>query len=685
MNKNDITKSNFSKIFDEASYLQSEEGETPISDSIKNETDRYTQLEKHATGGHKIIYKCHDEFTDRFVALALPLDSSDHKKEELFLREGRINSLLQHPNIIPIYDMGYRENQPFFSMKFIQGKTLASLIQEQEKSTQPRHSRNELIDIFLKVCDAISYCHSRGIAHLDLKPENICIDEYGEVYVCDWGLAIILDDSVHLDESFPEVEKYSLNSIHEDKLTLDGYLKGTPGYMAPEQSHLMKEKKGLHSDIFSLGAILYTLLTSKPPFKEDNIELTLQKTIKGDFVSPSRLADNLPAQLELICLKSLQVPLNQRYKSVEELKNDILAFRNGYAISAEKNSNLKIFSLLVKRNKALFSTISLAFLFISLSTFFFTTHLKDSRNKAFALAEKFRLKTEESDQRGVLLSQKLYTDALEHFEQDNFEKAIELVDYSLQLKTDNNAALELRGQLFFIQGNFPESMRLLEELNDRDPYSEFILDYTKNNQSPKTMKSFHLLILKINENFGIFNSLTSDLVHYKIYSNLTYQERLELASLLLPTFNKLEKIDLKYDPQLKLLDLSNNPQLVFPYMLQKFPAEKADFSNTSIVNFITFRSMPLISLNVNSTQITSLETFPHNSIRELSIAHTKIRDLTPIRSSTLQSLDIRGLKILNHRELLQMSYLKTLITSPDQLDPEVKQVLSRRLTLIEKD
>ncbi|MDD7986691.1 protein kinase [Lentisphaera marina] len=685
MNKNVVTNNNFSKIFDEATALYSDEVETPISDSIKNEADRYTQLKKHATGGHKVIYQCHDEYTDRTVALALPRDSCDHKKEEIFLREGRINSLLQHPNIIPIYDMGYRNGSPFFSMKFIQGKTLADIIEEGKTEKNIALDRNELIDIFLKVCDAIAFCHSKGIAHLDLKPENICIDEYGEVYVCDWGLAIILDDSIPLDESFPEVEKYSLNSIHEDKLTLDGYLKGTPGYMAPEQSPLMDEQKGIHSDIFSLGAILYTLLTYKKPFTAKTIELTLQKTVNGDFVSPSSFVNNLPAQLELICLQSLKVPLDQRYQSVDELKNDIQAFRNGYAISAEKNSNIKILSLLIKRNKALFLTVFIAFIIISLSTLFFTINLKKSEKHALALAEKFRLKTEESQERGGLLSNKLYGDALIHFEADNFDKAIDLLNYSLQLDANNLLAKELLGKLYFISEEYDQALNLLTDLEPKDKFSQFIINYSSKNQAPQTIDEFYQLNLIINKVFGSYNHHSSNLIHYKIYSDLNYQERLELASLLLPIYNKNHSINLKYDHESKLLDLSDNPNLLSPYMLQNFPAQKADFSHTSIVNFITFRSMPLLSLDVSSTPLTSLESFSNNSIRELYIANTKIRDLSSLRSSTLQVLDIRGLKLLNSRDLLHMSYLKTLITSPGQLDPDVKKLLSTRLKLIEKN
>ncbi|WDE95440.1 serine/threonine-protein kinase [Lentisphaera profundi] len=685
MNKNEITNNNFSKIFDEANSLLVDEAETPIIDSIKNEADRYSQLQEHAVGGHKIIYKCHDEYTDRFVALALLKDSCDHKKEELFLREGRINSLLQHPNIIPVYDMGFRNNSPFFTMKFIQGQTLGSLIKNLAMANQETCQRNELIDIFLKVCDAIAYCHSNGIAHLDLKPDNICIDEYGEVYVCDWGLAIVLDDSAYRDDAFSDLDKYSLNSIHQENQTIDGYLKGTPGYMAPEQTPLMKENKGRHSDIFSLGAMLYTILTLKKPFPADSIELILQKTVQGDFTYPSTLIKNLPAQLELICLKALQVPLDQRYASVEDFKNDILAFRNGFAISAEKNSNLKIVSLLIKRNKALVISLFLALVIISTSTFLFTVNLKKSKNTAIALAEKFRQKTQESDLRGSLLAKKIFADAKIQFQNDQFYQALELVNYSLELNPNNSLAKELKGLLCFITEDYPTALSSLSPLSKKDHFSQFILDYLSENQAPKSIEDFYKLTTKVNEEFGISNTLSSDLLHHKIYSKLTYQERLQLASLLLALSNADNEISLNYDAPTKYLSLANNPTLVQPYMLQNFPAQKADFSNTSIVNFITFRSMPLLSLNVSSTQIADLESLSNTSLRELYIAHTKIRDLSPLRNSTLQVLDIRGLEILDYRSLFSMQQLKTLITSPGQIDLKLKKKLNWRIKIIEKD
>ena len=678
MNSNKIIKNNFSKIFDEAEDLVSDKKSTPIIDSLKSENERYTDFCEHAQGGNKIIYKCHDEYTDRKVALALLKDISDSKKEETFLREGRITSLLQHPNVIPVYDMGFRKNKPFFTMKFIQGKSLGEIIEDLRNGSEPDFTRSQLLDIFLRICDAISYAHSHGIAHLDLKPDNICIDPHGEVYVCDWGLAIILDSSEFADASFPELDKYTLNSIHQDKMTIDGYIKGTPGYMAPEQTGYTKKKKGPHSDIFSLGAILYTILTHRKPFAADSLKQIIQKTIEGDFALPSSFDNDLPSQLELICLKSLSVPLEERYASVEALKNDILAFRNGYAISAEKNSNLKILTLLIKRNKALFSLTTCALIIIITSSLYFTSHLKKSRNEALQIAEKFRLKSEESNSRGHLLSNEIFDNALKYHEKDDFSKALELAEYALQLNSENQLAWKLKAQIQFIQEQYTKAKNSVSKVTQKDPFSTYLNTYLAKNNPPDNINEFLDLFMDLQNTFGIHNRLCSDLLHYKVHSPITWQERIALVTPLLKIFNNDKLIQFTFDQETKHLDFSHNPDLVSPYMLQNSPALTADFSHTKIKDFITFRSMPLLKLDVSHTLIDSLETLELENLRELSIAHTSIRNIEELRGRSLQTLDIRGLELDKTNYLFSLSYLKKLIISANQLDQNTLSTLGKR-------
>ena len=124
-----------------------------------------------------------------------------------------------------------------------------------------RFSLPDLIDIFLKICDAMAYAHSNGILHLDLKPENIRIDRFGDVLICDWGLSAVIDEMDEINDQFGSLEDYSLNKNDLQNMTIDGYVKGTPGYMAPEQTGQSNHRKSIATDTYSLGAVLYSILT----------------------------------------------------------------------------------------------------------------------------------------------------------------------------------------------------------------------------------------------------------------------------------------------------------------------------------------------------------------------------------------------------------------------------------------
>ncbi|MCM8530373.1 MAG: serine/threonine protein kinase, partial [Lentisphaeraceae bacterium] len=161
-------------------------------------SERYVTLEKLAVGGMKEIYVCEDKSTGRSVAKALLKDKTNESAIEDFLREARVTASLQHPNIIPIHDIGKDDlGQPFFTMKLIEGQNLAEYIEEEGDSK----NINERLDILIKICDAIAYSHANGVLHLDLKPENIQVSHYGEVLLCDWGLARIIGSKIK-DEKF---------------------------------------------------------------------------------------------------------------------------------------------------------------------------------------------------------------------------------------------------------------------------------------------------------------------------------------------------------------------------------------------------------------------------------------------------------------------------------------------------
>ena len=318
--------------------------------------NRYLIEDKIASGGLKDIFRAFDYKSNRHVAMAFLRDDLEIEDSlSSFVREAKVTALLEHPNIIPVYDVGIEE-KPFFTMKLVHGEDLSFyLFKEREKL-----SRNELIRIFLKICDAIAYAHSRGVVHLDLKPENIRIDSYGEVLVHDWGLS----KRIYIPEG-------DSNELEKDVVEVSDYIQGTPSYMAPEQfdpSSVDDER----SDIFSLGGLLYNILTYKAPFSSEIDE------DKRDYIPPLQVDQQIPESICAVVAKALQESPESRYQNVSDMKNDIERYLDGFATEAESASFFKQVNLLIKRNKKMCVTILSALMIIVFLVSIFIVKIKKS-------------------------------------------------------------------------------------------------------------------------------------------------------------------------------------------------------------------------------------------------------------------------------------------------------------------
>ena len=238
---------NLGSLFEEAYDIKS----TPMMDSLRSTQEHFKDFEYYSEGGLKVIQLCHDCRSNRLVAMATLKDKEDPQKMEAFVREAKLNAALQHPNIVPVYEVGLDNEQPWFTMKFIAGKSLEEVINDLASGKDNEFSDlNNRLDAFIKICDAIAYAHSLGVLHLDIKPANIRLSEYGNVVVCDWGLADVI--SSICDESL--IEYSSLVEYDLNNLTIDGTIKGTVGYMAPEQTSQTGVKR-VFIQMFSLWVL----------------------------------------------------------------------------------------------------------------------------------------------------------------------------------------------------------------------------------------------------------------------------------------------------------------------------------------------------------------------------------------------------------------------------------------------
>lgn len=318
--------------------------------------DKYKFRKSLGQGGMKVVIQVKDRDTTRNIAMAMLPDAQSRPKQDIlrFIEEARITASLEHPNIVPVHDIGVDNyGSPYFTMKLIRGENLAAVLRklhDRNPAYLERYTLDKLLRVFVKVCNGVAFAHSKGVLHLDLKPENIQLGDYGEVILMDWGLAKLVSlpekDAPDKPEDDP-LPQYSAGR------TGDGIRKGTPGYMAPEQAAGKNSLKSFRTDIYALGAILYSILTFSNPLEGNDLKQLLVKTIRGEIVPPSQRApDNfIPASLEAVVRKAMSVAPADRYATAKEIRNEVLAFLSGYATHAERATLLKRTVLLIRRHR----------------------------------------------------------------------------------------------------------------------------------------------------------------------------------------------------------------------------------------------------------------------------------------------------------------------------------------------
>jgi eukaryotic-like serine/threonine-protein kinase len=286
---------------------------------------RFRILRPHARGGLGAVFVALDTELNREVALKQILEkhADDPFSRQRFVAEAEITGGLEHPGVVPVYGLGVQsDGRPYYAMRFIKGDSLKDAIERFHTSRKGPgvHSLElrRLLRRFLDVCNAIDYAHSRGVIHRDLKPANIIVGKHGETLVVDWGLAKVIGRA---DPSIGEQTIAPSKSGSSE--TLPGSALGTPAYMSPEQARGDLDRLGPRSDVYSLGATLYCLLTGKPPFQNDDIGVILRAVQEGQFQRPSQLDPSLDKAVESICLKAMATKPEDRYATPKALADDL--------------------------------------------------------------------------------------------------------------------------------------------------------------------------------------------------------------------------------------------------------------------------------------------------------------------------------------------------------------------------
>jgi serine/threonine protein kinase len=439
----------------------------PIFEGLKGQADHYSDAEFICEGGEKKIFKVRDLRTNRIVVMAKPLSSETPAKKEDFLREARLTACLQHPNIVTVYDEGLDdENIPYFTMEFIRGDNLRTIVETlaNDEQARARYPRERLLEIMVKVCDAVSYAHSRGVAHLDIKPANIQVGPFGEVQLCDWGVSQVL--SRGFDEETVEDllgDDRPNSDLLNDLVPVD-MVKGTPGFIAPEQVGSGRGVSEL-TDIYALGAVLYYVLTYRTPVRGGSHQEILKKTAAGDVV-PISAGQFIPKGLAAVAMKALSVDPDDRYGSVQDLRAELDRFMTGFATEAQLAGLLQRTTLLLKRRPIVFRVIAISIsvlLLVLIVSFFRVVQAKEEAVVARNTAEEnLRLYIEASN-RSNMFADNVRKVAVGFYQHENFMEAYakeQLLNLQLQETLDGDRKQQIAhklAMLFFVRQQFEEA------------------------------------------------------------------------------------------------------------------------------------------------------------------------------------------------------------------------------------
>ncbi len=414
---------------------------TPASPTILLPAQSYVVGKEIAHGGMGSVLHAQDTKLGRDVAMKVMRLSAAASEEarSRFIREATVLARLEHPNIVPIHELGWdAENRLYYTMKLVQGRTLQAILnglRQRDPDFISYYTLDRLLTIFRKVCDAMSLAHAKGVIHRDLKPDNIMVGEFGEVLVMDWGLAKIQADAKQAaEEAAMKADASSAERFREladselsrsAGLTLDGAVMGTPLYMSPEQASGKLSEIDQQSDIFSLGGILYALLTLHPPVDGKTADEIMSRIKGGQILPPTaynhstksgtkRRVDKLrggttpleemadpktfqplphcphgkvPTALSAVTMRALAVEKTSRYRTVAELAADIEAYQGGFATRAEEAGLFTQLRLLVQRHKREFGVAFAAWFIITALAVWFVINLRAKERETQHQAE----------------------------------------------------------------------------------------------------------------------------------------------------------------------------------------------------------------------------------------------------------------------------------------------------------
>jgi serine/threonine protein kinase len=648
-------------------------GQKPVEELIARRgkgKQRYVIEGEIARGGMGAVLRAVDCDIRREVAVKFLLDKSDPTKKLRFIEEAQITGQLEHPNIVPIHDLG-ADNQGglYFTMKMVQGRSLAQIVEglrQHPKTAEKEWPLSRLLTIFVNVCNALAYAHSHNVIHRDLKPANIMIGDFGEVYVMDWGLAKVRrpDDPLWAKAATeapsgaaasgsgtaPQTKVATSRDVDAD-LTQDGAILGTPVYMPPEQALGEIAQIDQRSDIYSLGAILYELLTLQPPVeKEGGYLAILARVAEGAIQRPEQRvperAGRIPRELSAVTMKALARRKEDRYLTVERLRRDIERFQEGRSVSAREDSFGEAAWKLVKRNKGVSAATAAALVVISLIVGFGYQYNYEARLKAEQATADFLREQGEKQARTRNAVPALIRSARQVGLDGPLDDALKQVDVALAYEQDNVEARLLKGQLLLAQkdwtGGREELQRYLQH-QPKDADARKLVELCAPGKKQDTL--FLVAVAEVLQRQNA-NTLAARLL-------AEVRRAVEARKPLLEAYRKQinaawpglgRGLYLAENGEFQLF-LTNYKQVAALEPLQGMQLAQLSLAGCSNIKDLTpLQGMPLTQLDISSCPVQDLTPLKGMPLTELNIASTKVQDLTPLQGMKLASLNLHQCK-----------------------------------------
>lgn len=669
---------------------------------------KYKVLTTIGRGGMGVVMHARDMRIRRTVAMKVMKAGNQFSRENLlrFIDEAQLTGQLEHPNIVPLYELGLDENgETFYTMKYVRGITLEEVLRGLRNGNEKlirKYPLGTLLTIFQKVCDGVAYAHSKGVVHRDLKPENIMVGSYGEVLVMDWGLAKNTTGAQRSEgasiETVTDSEKISDPRGFQ---TLHGLVVGTPPYISPEQARGELDRIDPRSDVFVLGGILYAILCLRAPIEGSTVAEIIDNILASKITPPTsfntspksgrRKIDTLtsemialahlpgsriPEGLSAVVMKAMASEPVKRYQTVEELQEDLAAYQGGFATKAERAGLGKQLLLWAGRHK---SEVTLLCTFAAVSVFALTTFFLSLKKERDAAIKNYQMAVE-SEKRAATSeakaqeSAKVAERALEDLRQTaptfasdaealvedlRFDEALEKVEYAIAQQPQNAEFWTLKGNILQSQLRFDEAIKSYEtalgydanfagaKLNLALTQRLVSLPTPDGKPTPGALRELQQAMLdqdRVDEAFGVLHQLTMD--------------RDLFRKAIMDSFGRLglrERVETNDDATVNLdlsgMDLNRGIPGSGPGPgpgggLPNGPGPgRGGGRRNAFAGLRELRNRPIVSLNLDGTRSMDLTAIKGWKLEKLSINNNPIADLTALAGMPLRMLNADGCRI----------------------------------------